>query len=322
MSGREKDQNDKPARGPQQEQKYGLFVNYLFGSFAAAVADVCLFPLDVTRTRMQIQGEYKDVSAESRKNVIRTLISIAQREGVRTLWYGISPSLCRQLVQSGTRLVIYRKLRDDVIGKNSDGSFPVWKAASSGVAAGSIAEFVSTPFSLVKTQMQMDGVRRLKGHPPRVKNIFHGLKMNYAAGGIQGLWRGSVPGMQRAAFVNAAELGFYDSSKQLISSSYGIQNKYLVQLLAGFVAGFWAAVLACPADVIKARVMNQPVDENGRGLYYRGTLDCLLKIVRNEGGFFRMYHAFPPMWMKNGPFSVIFWTTYELTREVFGDTAF
>ncbi|CAG7821343.1 unnamed protein product [Allacma fusca] len=320
MTEKDKVTDDKPA-SPKPE-KYGFFVNYLFGSFSAMVADICLFPLDVTRTRMQIQGEYKDASAESRKNVLRTLITIGQREGIRTLWYGISPSLCRQLVQSGTRMVIYRKLREDVLGKNVDGSFSVWKAVTSGVIAGSIAELFATPFSLIKTQMQMDGVRKLRGKNPRVKNVFQGIKMNYQAGGIRTLLRGGVPGMQRAALVSAAELGFYDSSKQLISHSYGIKNKYVVQLLAGFIAGFWAAVLACPADVIKARMMNQPLDKNGRGVYYKGTWDCLIKIMKNEGGFFRMYHAFPPMWMKNGPFAVIFWTTYEFTREIFGDTAF
>lgn len=30
------------------------------------------------------------------------------------------------------------------------------------------------------------------------------------------------------------------------------------------IAGFVAAVLSTPADVIKSRVMNQPMDENGK----------------------------------------------------------
>ena len=37
-----------------------------------------------------------------------------------------------------------------------------------------------------------------------------------------------------------------------------------VHVLASTCAGFVAAVLATPADVIKTRVMNQPIDEQGR----------------------------------------------------------
>jgi hypothetical protein len=40
-----------------------------------------------------------------------------------------------------------------------------------------------------------------------------------------------------------------------------------------------AATLGTPADVIKTRVMNQPVDANGVGKLYAGSIDCLKKTV-------------------------------------------
>ena len=48
-------------------------------------------------------------------------------------------------------------------------------------------------------------------------------------------------------------------------------------------AGFVSAVLGTPADVIKTRMMNQPLNEVGKGIYYRGSIDCLTQAVKNEG---------------------------------------
>jgi solute carrier family 25 uncoupling protein 27 len=38
---------------------------------------------------------------------------------------------------------------------------------------------------------------------------------------------------------------------------------------ASAVAGLAAALMGTPADVIKARMMNQPLDSMGRGVFYR-----------------------------------------------------
>ena len=43
--------------------------------------------------------------------------------------------------------------------------------------------------------------------------------------------------------------------------------------------------MGTPADVVKARIMNQPTDEKGRGLVYKNSLDCFITTVRGEGFF-------------------------------------
>ena len=48
-------------------------------------------------------------------------------------------------------------------------------------------------------------------------------------------------------------------------------------------AGLVSAILGTPADVIKTRIMNQPLDKNGKGVYYKGSMDCLLQAIKNEG---------------------------------------
>ena len=41
------------------------------------------------------------------------------------------------------------------------------KAILSGLSAGALAQFFASPTDLVKVRMQMEGIRRLEGKPPR-----------------------------------------------------------------------------------------------------------------------------------------------------------
>ena len=53
-------------------------------------------------------------------------------------------------------------------------------------------------------------------------------------------------------------------------------------------AGLVSAILGTPADVIKTRMMNQPVGPDGKGVYYSSSVNCLRQAIANEG-FFSLY---------------------------------
>ena len=62
-----------------------------------------------------------------------------------------------------------------------------------------------------------------------------------------------------------------------------MKDNYTLYFLSSLTSGLVSAILGCPADVIKIRMMNQPLDEFGKGRYYSGSLDCLKQAVQNEG---------------------------------------
>lgn len=95
----------------------------------------------------------------------------------------------------------------------------------------------------------------------------------------------------------------------------------MVQFGGAMVAGFMGAFLATPADVVKSRIMNQPTDEKGRPLHYKGAIDCMSKLVREEG-FLAMYKGFVPFWLRVGPWAMVFWTTFEQIRRFRGTESF
>ena len=66
--------------------------------------------------------------------------------------------------------------------------------------------------------------------------------------------------------------------------------------MSAFTAGFFMTCTVAPFDIIRTRLMNQPVDQK----LYNGFIDCGLKIARNEGlgGF---YKGFIPIWSRFAP---------------------
>ncbi|XP_027644982.1 mitochondrial uncoupling protein 4 isoform X1 [Falco peregrinus] len=297
---------------------------------AAAVAELVTFPLDLTKTRLQVQGEaavHRNGAATSQaapyRSMLRTAAGIVQEEGLQKLWQGATPAVYHHIVYSGIRMVAYEHLRDSVLGRAEDESFPFWKAVVGGMSAGAIGQFFASPTDLVKVQMQMEGKRKLEGKPLRFRGVHHAFMKILSKGGIRGLWAGWLPNVQRAALVNmgGTYLTTYDTVKHFLLLNTSLSDNSVTHSVASCCSGLVAAVLGTPADVVKTRIMNQPRDKQGRGLLYKSSMDCLIQTVKGEG-FMSLYKGFIPTWMRMAPWSLVFWLTYEQIRRISGISSF
>lgn len=284
------------------------------------------YPLDLTKTRLQIQGELantkdaKMVKAPYR-GLFRTALGIVKEEGFLKLWQGAYAALYRHLVYSGTRIVTYKSLKEKFFNNPSEPYFPVWKSAVCGVTAGAFAQYIASPTDLLKVQLQMEGKRKIMGLPPRVNGLYDAFRKTVDTAGYRGLWKGSIPNVQRAALVNLGDLTTYDSAKRFILRNTTLEDNHFVHCLASCFAGLVAAGMGTPADVVKTRVMNQPMDEKGKGLLYKSSIDCFKKTVQNEG-LGALYKGFLPIWMRMAPWSLTFWLSYEEVLSMLGAEQF
>ncbi|MCJ8735160.1 hypothetical protein PDJAM_G00243700 [Pangasius djambal] len=315
-------------RPVQEITQWPKVSKFTVSACAASVAELVTFPLDLTKTRLQIQGEYapEKLSKSGTANTVyrgmlSTAVGIVREEGPLKLWQGATPAIYRHIVYSGGRMLAYEQLRDFVLGKSEDGSFPLWKAAFGGMVSGALGQFLASPTDLVKVQMQMEGKRRLEGKPPRVHGVIHAFVKIAKEGGIRGLWAGWVPNVQRAALVNLGDLTTYDSVKHFLLRNTSIGDNCLCHGLASTCSGLVAAMMGTPADVVKTRIMNQPRDSNGRGLLYKSSIDCLVQSVRAEG-LLTLYKGFVPTWLRMAPWSMTFWLTFEQIRRAVGISSF
>jgi len=293
---------------------------YLMCVAAASVAEATTYPLDLCKTRLQIQGETTCGLGSNTKyrGMLRTMLGIAREEGLLQLWRGMLPALYRHAIYTGFRMSAYEQIRNKLI-KDKDG-FSLWKKVVAGMSAGGFGQFMASPTDLVKTQIQMEGRRRLLGYEPRVDGTMDALRKIVAQGGVLGLWRGCWPNVQRAALVNLGDLSTYDSVKAALLENTHLEDNSTTHCMSSGCAGLVGAIMGTPADVVKARVMNQPTDSSGRGLVYKNSSDCLLQTVKGEG-FMALYKGFLPCWLRMAPWSLTFWLSFEQIRRYSGATA-
>lgn len=299
-----------------------VFTRYTVAVIGACSAELVTYPFDLTKTRLQIQSEVataKQGYTLENHGMIKTAAGIAKNEGVTKLWTGLMPMFQRHVVYSGSRLIIYEKLRS--MWKDENGRLSLAASSLGGLLAGSLAQLVASPTDLVKVQMQAEGRRVLQGKPPRFSNSRQAYKLLYAESGILGFWRGAVPNVQRAALVNMGDLAAYDYAKQFLKHEFGMADNALLHATSAFIAGFAAAVIGTPADVLKTRLMNQPIGPDGRGALYKGMIDCLQQSVKNEG-IFALYKGFLPLWMRLGPWALINWMAFENIMIAIGGQTF
>ncbi|XP_072400861.1 mitochondrial uncoupling protein 4-like isoform X7 [Diabrotica undecimpunctata] len=311
---------------PPQKVELPKFVDslwcvYIVSVLAAFNAEFVTYPLDLIKTRLQIQGEQSKngkLGQAPHRGMIKTAIGISREEGLRKLWQGVHAACVRHMIYSGTRIITYKALKDNFVKQHPEQKyFPIWQSAICGVSAGAFAQYLASPTDLLKVQIQMEGKRRLLGLPPRVNGMWDAFKKVWTNGGIRGLWKGSVPNVQRAALVNLGDLTTYDIAKRQIMKRTGLPDDYVLHILSSSCAGFVAASMGTPADVIKTRVMNQPLDDRGRGILYSSSIDCLRKTIKQEGAG-ALYKGFLPIWMRMAPWSLTFWLTYEEVVKLMG----
>ncbi|XP_057542291.1 mitochondrial uncoupling protein 3 [Amaranthus tricolor] len=294
--------------------------NILLTSISAMVAETTTFPIDITKTRLQLHA-----SSSTTTNAFKVALNILKNEGFLGLYQGLSPALIRHFFYTPIRTVGYEHLRNSVLVAQSDShgaspSLSLLSKAIVGGLSGVIAQVVASPADLVKVRMQADGRLICQGMQPRYSGPIDAFIKITSAEGFRGLWKGVFPNMQRAFLVNMGELACYDHAKHFIIRNEIANDNIYAHTLASITSGLSATTLSCPADVVKTRMMNQAASEDGK-LMYRNSYDCLVKTCKVEG-VRALWKGFFPTWARLGPWQFVFWVSYEKLRLIAGLPSF
>ncbi|KAK3001754.1 hypothetical protein RJ639_020481 [Escallonia herrerae] len=271
-------------------------------SLSAMVAETTTFPIDITKTRLQLI----DSPSTRLASAFRVASEIVRAQGPLGLYQGLSPALVRHLFYTPVRIVGYEHLRERFVTVL--------------VPAVLEAKVVTSPADLVKVRMQADGRMISQGLQPRYLGPLDALNKILHQEGLGGLWKGVFPNVQRAFLVNMGELACYDNAKSFIIEKQIASDNIYAHTLASIMSGLSATALSCPADVVKTRMMNQAVNKEGQ-FKYKNSFDCLVKTVRLEGSR-ALWKGFFPTWARLGPWQFVFWVSYEKFRQIAGLTSF
>jgi len=262
------------------------------------MASTCFVqPLDLIKNRMQIMKVAEGAKRPSTGSVI---MNVVKNEGLFTLYTGLSAGLLRQATYTTTRLGIYTWLFENFSG--TDGKPPgFFMKAGLGMTAGACGAIVGTPAEVALIRMTSDG--NLPADQRRnYKSVFDALIRIFREEGISALWRGAIPTMGRAMVVNAAQLASYSQAKEGILSTGYVNEGIFCHFLASMFSGLVTTAASMPVDIAKTRIQNQKyVDGKPE---YKGAIDVILKVIRNEG-VPSLWKGFTPYYFRLGPNTVL-----------------
>ena len=311
------------------------------GGIAAVIAGCATHPLDLIKVRMQLQGEEEEALSRMKSratlkgsnamkgkslkhktlkatfqggSVIGVGLEIVKKEGVFSLFSGVSASALRHAIYSTTRLGLYEVMKQK--WSDEDGSMPLSKKVLAGLLAGGIGAAMGNPADVAMVRMQADG--RLPGHLRRnYASVADALLQMMQTEGFSSLWRGSLPTIQRAMVVTAAQLASYDQFKEALLSHRVLEDGFATHFMASFLAGLVASIVSNPIDVVKTRIQNMSVMP-GCLPPYGGSIDCAIKTIQNEGAL-ALYKGFVPNVARQGPFTITLFVTLEQIRHLLKD---
>lgn len=316
---------------------------FVEGGIASIIAGCSTHPLDLIKVRMQLQGETPisapatvqnlrpalafhtgatnihipapSVVAPPRVGPVGVGVKIIQQEGVAALFSGVSATVLRQTLYSTTRMGLYDMLKQKWTDPNTN-NMPLSKKIVAGLIAGGIGAAVGNPADVAMVRMQADG-RLPISQRRNYKSVIDAITQMSKSEGVTSLWRGSSLTVNRAMLVTASQLASYDQFKETLLKKESIKDGLAVHVTASFAAGFVAAVMSNPVDVIKTRVMNMKV-EPGMAPPYSGAIDCAMKTIKAEGPM-ALYKGFIPTISRQGPFTVVLFVTLEQVRKILKD---
>ncbi|XP_043503599.1 mitochondrial 2-oxodicarboxylate carrier isoform X2 [Polistes fuscatus] len=244
---------------------------------SAGFVEVCIMhPMDLVKTRFQLQVRMQAADATYYTGIIDCMHKMCKSEGVTALWKGLLPPI---IVETPKRAV---------------------KTFScAGFFAGVTEGVLVNPFEVIKVKQQSNRVGR-----PSTAIVTREIISKYGFG-LNGLYRGLSATIMRNAVFNSFYFGFYHSVKNYIPVKKDPLLEFGTKVGLGFVSGTVASCLNIPFDVAKSRIQGPQGN-----IQYKGTLNTICIIYKNEG-FKALYKGLLPKVLRLGPGGAIMLVVYD-----------
>ncbi|KAM9554617.1 mitochondrial 2-oxodicarboxylate carrier isoform 1-T1 [Guaruba guarouba] len=277
---------------------------------SAGLVEICLMhPLDVVKTRFQIQrGKTDPTSYKSLGDCFRTIF---QREGLLGFYKGIFPPILAETPKRAVKFFTFEQYKK-VLGYTS--LPPGLAFAVAGLGSGLTEAVVVNPFEVVKVNLQTN--RNAFTEQP--SSFVQARQIIKASGlGFQGLNKGLTATLGRHGVFNMVYFGFYFNVKNILPVNKDSNLEFLRKFGIGLVSGTIASTINIPFDVAKSRIQGpQPVPGE---IKYRTCFKTMATVYKEEG-FLALYKGLVPKIMRLGPGGAVMLLIYEYVYAWLQDT--
>ncbi|KAF8928540.1 hypothetical protein BGZ58_009596 [Dissophora ornata] len=161
----------------------------LAGFTGGAVSTICLHPLDLIKTRFQVNASQ---SSPRIGGTLRSFQQIFRNEGFRHgLYRGLTPNFAGATVSWGLYFYLYAGIKAKMPVDPNTGRLGPGQHMTASMLGGAMTAVVTNPFWVIKTRM----CTTKKTDPGAYRSLVGGLVTLVKTEGIKGLYRGIVPAL-------------------------------------------------------------------------------------------------------------------------------
>ncbi|KAJ3660955.1 hypothetical protein Zmor_005381 [Zophobas morio] len=257
--------------------------DFLAGGISAAISKTAVAPIERVKLLLQVQAASKQIAADKQyKGIIDCLVRIPKEQGFFSFWRGNLANVIRYFPTQALNFAfkdVYKQMFLGGVDKNTQ----FWRYFAGNLASGGAAGATSLcfvyPLDYARTRLGAD-VGKGKGER-QYTGLLDCIKKTVKSDGPVGLYRGFFVSVQGIIIYRASYFGFFDTAKGMLPDPKN--TPFLISFAIAQVVTTVSGITSYPFDTVRRRMMMQ----SGRAkadIMYKNTLDCWVKIAKNEGG--------------------------------------
>ncbi|KAJ8480825.1 hypothetical protein ONZ51_g6394 [Trametes cubensis] len=286
---------------PAERRPLPFVANFAAGAIAGISEILTFYPLDVVKTRMQLE------TGKTKHGVLGSFKTIIKEEGFGRLYRGLVPPLLMEAPKRATKFAANDFWGKQFLTLSGEKKMTQNLAIATGCAAGATESFVVVPFELVKIKLQ-DKSSTFKGPMDVVSQV---IKKE----GLLGLYAGMEATMWRHFWWNGGYFGCIFQVRALLPKPESNKARLTNDLIAGTIGGLIGTAINTPFDVVKSRIQGAS-KVPGVVPKYNWTYPALVTIFREEGAA-ALYKGFVPKVMRLAPGGGVLLLVVEFTLNIF-----
>ena len=289
------------------------FASLIAGISSGTIASVICAPLDLVKTRLQVQGA---ILGHKTLTFTQMLVDVVHHDGIKGIFRGLTPTLAcvpifwglyfpmyeyakpmfgSLVISSSNNNILIHNSDNDNGNTYNDNKYSHWVHLASAITSGAVADILVNPMFLVRTRMQTESLHHFVEHKIMPKlTMRQTIKSLLKEGNGNPLifWRGLSASMLGLSHVGI-QFPVYEYLKaearrrNAAHGNLNSQESALDLLVASGISKLVACATTYPHEVIRSRAMDL------RGESGIGMTSTVKLILKEEGwqGFYRGLHV-------------------------------
>ncbi|KAL3980749.1 CUG-BP- and ETR3-like factor [Sarotherodon galilaeus] len=230
------------------------------------------------------------------RGTLDAFVNIVRREGIRSLWSGLPPTLVMAVPATVIYFTCYDQLCAALKVRLGDYAQVAPLLAGATARVGSVT--VISPLELIRTKLQ--------SQKQSYRELTQCIRSAVAKEGWLSLWRGLGPTLLRDVPFSSWLCGLSNITEPTLTITF----------VSGAVSGSIASIVTLPFDVVKTRRQVELGELQAKNCQASSTFCVMCRIVA-EDGFRGLFAGFLPRLIKVAPACAIMISTYEFGKAFF-----